>query len=314
MDWANERYVRFYVRDSTTWKLVDWKARCTLAMLLRKVDRAGVLEVGNHGVLGLAAVIELPLEVVEPGIAQLVDPRIKVVVVTPTHYVVPNFIEAQEAVQTEAHRSREYRGRKRDLALASVHGFVSVTNRDGSTTCRDETVTPRHEASQAVTPILSGLVQIQEEIAPPARARDPVLVTPTPESKERFRFAESWWNRFCELRAKLVAEFGLKRVRPLHLHDPGRAELQARIREAGPERAAADLEHVFAALERESREKGNVDRLNGAAFQEKAWRWALSQSLDKPPARAGPRAAIGAAAPRSDHPTSSEPEPFGKGL
>ena len=179
MDWANERYVRLYVRDSTTWKLIDWKARCTLTMMLRKVDRAGVLEHGGHGVMGLAAVIELPLEVVEPGIAQLTNPRIAVVVETPSEYVIPNYLEAQEASQTEAHRSREYRGRKRDLALARGKGLITeavdtVTFRDAAETGRGETVTSGHSASQAVTPSLAKPNQEEDKSpAPPAAGGKP---------------------------------------------------------------------------------------------------------------------------------------------
>lgn len=99
LDWANERYVRVYTRDTTTWKLCDWRARTVLLHLFRKVDRSGVLDVGDDGVAGLAAVLELPLEeIVEPGIAQLVKRG------TVEHgngaYVIPNFIEAQGNVSS----------------------------------------------------------------------------------------------------------------------------------------------------------------------------------------------------------------------
>lgn len=122
MDWANERYVRLYTRDTATWKLLDWRARTVLLHLIRKVDRAGVLDVGDDGIEGLAAVLELPLEIVEPGIDQLTRSRIRSRPPTLLHdggtaYVLPNFIEAQETPQSDPQRKRESRARRRELAM-----------------------------------------------------------------------------------------------------------------------------------------------------------------------------------------------------
>jgi hypothetical protein len=112
LDFSNERYVRVYTRDTTTWKLCDWRARTVLLHLLRKVDRSGVLDVGEDGVAGLAAVLELPLEeIVEPGIAQLV--KRGTVEQTAGAYVLPNFLEAQETPATDAQRQRDSRERRR---------------------------------------------------------------------------------------------------------------------------------------------------------------------------------------------------------
>jgi hypothetical protein len=52
-------------------------------------------------------------------------PRLRVVVETPTAYVVPKFLDAQEAVQTTNHRSAEYRARKRDFALAAAKPAIA---------------------------------------------------------------------------------------------------------------------------------------------------------------------------------------------
>lgn len=121
MDWANERYVRLYTRDTATWKLLDWRARTVLLHIIRKVDRAGVLDVGDDGIEGLAAVIELPLDIVEGGIEQLTRPgsrgRQPTIVETGAAYLLPNFIEAQETSQSDPQRKRESRARRRDLEL-----------------------------------------------------------------------------------------------------------------------------------------------------------------------------------------------------
>ncbi len=121
MDWSNERYVRLYTRDTATWKLLNWRARTVLLHLFRKVDRAGVLDVGDDGIEGLAAVLELPLEIVEPGIEQLTRVRSRsrhsTIVHTGSAYLLPNFIEAQETPQSDPQRKRESRARRRDLGL-----------------------------------------------------------------------------------------------------------------------------------------------------------------------------------------------------
>ncbi len=175
MDWANERWVRLYTRDTTTWKMLDWRARTVLMHLLRKVDRAGVLEVGDTGTMGLAAVLELPLEIVEPGIELLLHPRLRVAVETPTAYVLPKYLDAQEAVQTTNHRSAEYRARKRDFALAAAKPAIAelvrlpdgVTPRDGAVTKRDASITRGHATSPMLDVGASGRGNPPIEIDPP---------------------------------------------------------------------------------------------------------------------------------------------------
>jgi len=154
MDWPNERYVRVYTRDTTTWKLLDWRGRIVLSLLFRKVDRAGVLDVGHDGVLGLAAVLELPIEIAEAGIAQLTTARggMPTVVDTGTAYVLPNFIEAQEAPQSDPQRKRESRARRRDVALAVSRNLLLAA---GSGPEGHKTGLDRDENSDEVTPIRS---------------------------------------------------------------------------------------------------------------------------------------------------------------
>lgn len=127
MDWPNERYVRVYTRDTTTWKLLSWQARTVLLMLFRKADRSGVLEVGDDGVEGLAAVIELPMEVAGAGISELV--KRGTVERRSDSFVLPKFIEAQEAKTGDATRQRESRERRRAEALRDSQQQGAFRNR-----------------------------------------------------------------------------------------------------------------------------------------------------------------------------------------
>jgi hypothetical protein len=126
MDWSNERYVRVYTRDTVTWKLWSWESRALWLFLLRKVDRAGVLDLDGSGSRGVAAIVEMPLEMVEIGLDGLIASR--AVEWLDVCLVIPNFIEAQECTQTDAHRQRERRARRRELARAQNNvGTVSLT-------------------------------------------------------------------------------------------------------------------------------------------------------------------------------------------
>lgn len=136
--WPEERYVRLYTRDTIEWDMMPWQSRALFPLLIRKVDRAGLLELGKYGARGLASKVGLPVEVVEPGLAGLIEDGC--VAKTGTTIVVPNFIEAQEATATDAARAKAYRERKRAEALDAPSRNVTQTSR---------TVTDRHDANES---------------------------------------------------------------------------------------------------------------------------------------------------------------------
>lgn len=169
MDWENERYVRLFTRDTLTWRLLGWQGQAVLALLSRKLDRAGVLDTdGEPPALVVAAVTGIPEEISRIGLAALVDRG--VVEVGDRVLVMPNFIEAQEANASDAQRQRESRARRRDRARRTVtkrdetvtecDALTDVTKRDGRVadcgqpvTKRDRTVTPTRD--ETVTPSLA---------------------------------------------------------------------------------------------------------------------------------------------------------------
>lgn len=151
MDWSNEKYVRFYTRDTVAWLALAWQARALLPNLMRKLDRAGTLDLGRHGVRGLAALVALPVEVVEPGLASLLEDGC--IEQHGAVLVMPNFIEAQEAAASDALRARESRARRRDAARR-VGAPSAPPDEVSAVTIRDEasrTVTDGHDASRPVT-------------------------------------------------------------------------------------------------------------------------------------------------------------------
>lgn len=131
MDWENERYVRVYVRDTVDDAVLSWEALALWNQMLRKMDRSGVIDVGRHGAMGLAALVRIPLHVVEPALLELIGDGRIVVNPNTNQILAPNYMHAQEARQSDKLRQAESRARRRDLS---------------------QNVTERHELSQPVTP------------------------------------------------------------------------------------------------------------------------------------------------------------------
>ena len=144
MDWANEKYVRLFVRDTTTWKLLPWQSKALLPLIMRKLDRSGIIDLGEDGEEGLAAVVEVPLEFLQAGLPALL--KRDVYRVLGGKLVMPNFLAAQEARQSDAQRKRESRENQRLAAMKSQ----SVTECPESSQSHE--VTTCHASSVLVTP------------------------------------------------------------------------------------------------------------------------------------------------------------------
>lgn len=169
MNWADERYVRVYTRDTAEWLALRWEAKALFPLLLRKADRSGVVAMkpGPMRARLVAGLTGLPIEIAESGLADLLLDGC--LVDTEAGYVFRNFIEAQETPASDAQRAREYRDRERARALGAV-------------TKRDES--PRL-ASQIVTESHVGRV----EIVTPNRA---VLSVPSVPEEETRALRGSW--------------------------------------------------------------------------------------------------------------------------
>ena len=141
MRFDDEWYVRLYVRDTVTWNLWPWQARCVLPLLIRKVDRAGCLDCGGHApAKAVAATINIPLEVVEVGLAAILDEQ--TAVVRDGVLIVTNYIKAQTTPMSDRARKALSRETARLVALGHL-----VTERDEPS----QNVTEGHAPSAPVT-------------------------------------------------------------------------------------------------------------------------------------------------------------------
>lgn len=154
--WEDERYVRLYTRDTTTWKLLPWQAKCLLPLLLRKLDRAGLAEVGDPAEEGIAALTDMPLDLVHAALPALLAR--KVFVLNEGVLAMPNFDSAQTAKQSD--RARQAARRERDRLDA-----MGVTQRDEVS----HGVTDRHEESRGVTDSHAASRDVTPSLAEPSR-------------------------------------------------------------------------------------------------------------------------------------------------
>lgn len=147
MDWANERYVRAYVRDTADYQVLSWQARGLWWELLRKADRSGLITT-QHAARGIAALVRWPLDVTASALAELVEDGCIRECEDPPGYVIPNYLPANETPQSDKQRKQESRAHRREAANKSV------TKRDYEVTKRDQNVTRGHAESRDVTPSL----------------------------------------------------------------------------------------------------------------------------------------------------------------
>ena len=111
MDWANERWVKWYTRQTPSWRMLPWQSRALFGLLLKDCDGAGQIGLGRSGIAGLAEAVGLPVEVVRAGVAGLeADGSVTLGNAVLT---IEKFVEAQDAIATNAARQRRFKERRK---------------------------------------------------------------------------------------------------------------------------------------------------------------------------------------------------------
>lgn len=118
MRWEDESYIRWYRRNTPEWCLMSWQARGLFGLILREVDRAGILELGKLGLKAVAVAVRAPWDEIEKPLVDLIEDGCLVHRNDLRIVLVPNFIAAQEANASDKARQRASRERARDLARA----------------------------------------------------------------------------------------------------------------------------------------------------------------------------------------------------
>jgi len=171
MRWEDERYVRLYTRDTGDWLFLSFDAQALMMMLLRKVDRAGILHLGKHG--KQAVPVTLGHTESHDRIMAALDVLLSdgCVQVDGEKLIIPNFIEAQEARISDAQRKRDQRERDRDVLLekesSGKSGGLSAEAHVTTGHTRSHSVTRGHAVTRQVTPSLA-----VPSLAVPSRAEE----------------------------------------------------------------------------------------------------------------------------------------------
>lgn len=117
--WEEEHYTRLHRRDTADWLLLSVEAQGVYALLRRKADRAGLIDLGRAGLRAVAAVLGHPSrwpDYVEPAIRELLaDGWVED---CGQHLLIPEYLESEEAQASPAQRQRVHRERARDQARA----------------------------------------------------------------------------------------------------------------------------------------------------------------------------------------------------
>jgi len=148
MRWEDERYVRWYTRNTPEWNVLPWQARGLFGLILRELDRAGILDLGRLGLKAVAVQIRADWDDVEKPLKKLLDDGMLIYREDVQLLAAPNFIEAQECHQSDRARQRAARERARDHARALSHG---VTPTSQVVTVANGIVTESHGESHDVT-------------------------------------------------------------------------------------------------------------------------------------------------------------------
>lgn len=317
--WGNERYVRLLTRETADRAAWCWQARALMPWLLVKADGAGLIET-SKGARGLAAITMLPLDVVTPGLEELVADGF--VVAVDGGYLVRNYVAVQNATMSANQRQARHRDRKRSEAALASRGVTSghAVSREG------------HAKSLLADPILA---EPKEELSParsgdtgsPAAAEPQPAPTPAPVIRDRHQqvLTGAWAyhrERFLALQGDGIG----KNAIPPNALAMGSAEVELakRINElrekgVGYDDIAAKLRHRVDVGEAESRRESHVNwfgSTNTWSFGP-FWR-ALESSVEqarepKPtaPARASPRGrGTPPAPPATNHRVSTSLEGF----
>jgi DNA-binding transcriptional regulator YhcF (GntR family) len=187
IDWANEPYVRLYKRETDDDLLLTWEARAVWHEMLKRFDRSGLLET-RRGVRGLAAMIRIPLDVVERVLQELLEDG-RVVSIPNVGFAAKNYISANDTPRTDRARKEESRHRRINSVLSSTNSEIQCHAESRAVTqSRADQIISDHQSPEIPAPgdglSLNAPLELTTEPAPKKRGRKPSASTSIPEDWE----------------------------------------------------------------------------------------------------------------------------------
>lgn len=189
MNYPDEDYVRYYTRETVSWRALGWEGQTVLALMLHgRFDRSGVFDCDGHTPShAVTLVTGLPADIAERGLERLL--AAKTWILKDGLVVWPNYVEAQTCRRTDRARQEESRRNRRDSALRASGDIGDDSSHD---------VTTQAAESQPVTPSRAEQSQAEEGEAPRRRRARPDMAPPD--------FLRADWQPDDASVAMLVAE------------------------------------------------------------------------------------------------------------
>lgn len=167
MNFEDEPYVRIYIRDTKTWLKLGFEGQTVLMHLMRKLDRAGVLDDVTDPAEDVALVIRAPVDFVRIGLPRCLETG--TLELRGNRLICPRYVEGQTAIKTDRLRSKELRKRRRDLARAG--GEPSPDDAEVlPDAAPDEPVTQTQTSELSVTPPSPGVSLESRGVLPASRS------------------------------------------------------------------------------------------------------------------------------------------------
>jgi len=161
MDFSDEHYVRIYSRDTKTWLRWGWEGQAVFMFVVRKLDKAGVLDEIDDQIEDVALITGLPVDVVRVGLPKVLQSG--TFELSGNKLVCPKYLDANTARKSDKLRAQESRERRALTARhGASHGVTARHTASHDDSNRDEAsqnvmgesqnVTDSHGASHGVTP------------------------------------------------------------------------------------------------------------------------------------------------------------------
>jgi hypothetical protein len=140
MNFEDEPYVRFYTRDTLTWKLLGWEGQSVLALMLHgQFDRAGVFDCrGREPSQAVTTVTGVPLDVTDRALRALLETETWIV--RDGRIVWPEYVRAQNCRRSDRIRQQESRELRRTQAMSQQSHAVTGCHSESQTvtTCHPQ--------------------------------------------------------------------------------------------------------------------------------------------------------------------------------
>jgi len=196
MRWPDEVWIKLYTRDEPDWMAMSWQARGLFVLLMRAVDRAGILSLkGKQKLKAVAVTVRAQWMEIEAPLQELLDDGCVRYSEIEGKLWIPNFVDAQTSTMSDVGRKRK----SRLEAVAGLNGSRHVTS--GHETAPivtnghvgGEIVTAGHD-SESVSPLFSSTstVSSSSPVSEPVDDVDDSVEPKTGKRKKGHRLPDDW--------------------------------------------------------------------------------------------------------------------------